>query len=138
MIIDYMNIPYKARGTFPESADCWTLARAFLMGELGLKNVPEYYYDVEADGCPVAGGLMVKTLTDPNGRWLPVAEKDWRLGDLLIFRFRGQPWHVGIYLGEDGGTPVFLHTVGPGLTSCIEPVEAHRRKLVDARRWTGG
>lgn len=136
MIIDYLSIPYRARGIPPESADCWTLARYFVERELG-KRLPEYFYDVEGDS-PVAGPLMVRTLADVHGNWLEVArEADWQYGDLLIFRHRGEPWHIGVYLGMDSGRKVFLHT-SQGLNSRIEAIDEWRPRLVTVRRWGGG
>ena len=110
-ILPYLNVPYENRGTFPESADCWTLAKAFLERELGFVNVPTYYYDVDPDEMPVAGPLMKLTLADEcQGRWVKVERDQLQFGDILVYEYRGAPWHVGVYLGVDSGQEVFLHT----------------------------
>lgn len=134
-MIQYLRIPYRSRGIAPHSADCWTLAAYYLREEFGFTELPDYYYDVDDRG-PVAGPLMVRELTDVHGRWAAVPEGGWKRGDLLIFRHRGAPWHIGVFLGTSGGRQVFLHT-SHGHDSCIEDVDAWRNRLVAVRRWTG-
>lgn len=134
-MIEFLQIPYEPRGTPPEAADCWTLSRYFLEREFGFKELPAYYYDVDDHG-PVAGPLMVREITDVHGRWARVSDDAWQRGDLLIFRHRGAPWHIGVFLGSSGGRQVFLHT-SHGHSSCVEDVDAWRHRLVAVRRWTG-
>lgn len=136
-VLKYFGIPYAPRGVPPASADCWTLARHVLESEFGFKELPAYYYDVDDHG-PVAGPLMVRELTDVHGRWADVGTDPvaWQPGDLLIFRHRGDPWHIGVFIGTSAGRPVFLHT-SHGCNSCVEDVSAWQRRLVAVRRWTG-
>lgn len=136
-ILPYLMVKYAPRGTPPNTADCWTLARYVLREEFGFTELPDYYYDVD-DAGPVAGPLMVRELTDVHGRWGEVSLDfaNWIPGDLLIFRHRGDPWHIGVYVGTSNGTAVFLHTI-QGRHSCVENVATWQHRLVAVRRWTG-
>jgi len=113
-LIPYIGIPYKPRGVYPASADCWTLIHAFAANELGL-HFPEFMYDVNFLQETAAQRIMEEV--GPMGRRWTKVEVD-RLGDIILFRMRGLISHCAISIGDS----LMLHTLD-GRMSCIEPFD---------------
>jgi cell wall-associated NlpC family hydrolase len=127
-LADFVGIPFEARGTPPASADCWSLARDYANGVLGL-SWPTYMYDPT---CYMADARRIITahLIEPGACWEKVTTP--RHGDLLLFRLKGFPVHCAVYLDKGN----MLHTLR-GRNSTVEPLENWRENLVMIYRWKG-
>lgn len=126
MLHNWIGIPYAVRGNPPESADCWTLVRAYAKQELGLL-FPEYMYDIQYNMQAAARHIM-REMRALDGNWKKVEHPT--IGDLLVYRMAGHPTHCAIYVGAGD----LLHT-REGHNSCLEPLENWRDNFVGAYRW---
>ncbi len=127
---DYIGIPYVLRGDPPKGADCYTLVKHYANLMLG-QHWPEYMYDIR-ENFDEASQCILAEITEPGGRWRKVENRCH--GDMLIFRFRGQPIHCGVYIGLDDN--LMLHTM-KGRMSCLEPLAHWMHNLVGSYRWGG-
>jgi len=109
---EYVGIPYKAGGRDRDGCDCYGLVRLVLRERFG-KEMPEYgecishgadeSYRLISDDMPLVDAFR------PD---VPQA------GDVVVLKMRGQPSHIGVYLG--GGK--MLHTLAEH-DSAIESVD---------------
>lgn len=122
----YVGIPYLNRGRSREGVDCWGLVQLWYREQLGVE-VPDYLWaytnahDFES---------VENAINENKKTWRRVDEADY--GDVLVFRIKGVPIHVGIkQQGDD-----FLHAF-QGTESCLERLSsvAWNRRLTEIYRW---
>lgn len=121
-----IGIPYKFAGRDSDGVDCLGIVQMFYKLFMGVV-LPEYLYSHsnENECCEdtIKRGQF-------DGNWLPVDQPEY--GDLLVFRIKSKPTHVGVYIGDGD----FLHCLA-GRASCIEKLNsvAWRNRLVGIHRW---
>jgi cell wall-associated NlpC family hydrolase len=121
-----IGIPYKFHGRTKDGVDCLGIVQLFYRKFFNI-SIPEYLYSHanENESCETT-----ITAGQFDGNWKPVT--DLQYGDMLVFRIKGRPTHVGVYLGNNE----FLHCLA-GRMSCIERLDSltWRNRLVGAHRW---
>lgn len=122
----YIGIPYQNRGRDYNGCDCWGLVQLWYRNELGIE-IPDYLwaYTSAEDFDSVADAINENKKT-----WRLVDEPKY--GDVLVFKIKGIPIHVGIkQRGDD-----FLHAF-QGTQSCLERLSsvAWTRRLTEVYRW---
>lgn len=109
----YINIPFKSHGRDFSGCDCYGLVRLFLKEEFDTVW-PDFWDYQSADDV-----LQIGNLVDINKPILSGVKKDSPdYGDVVLYRFKGYPSHMGIYIGEGR----ILHIM-KNINSCIVPVE---------------
>ena len=110
-----IGIPFRPGGTAVDGCDCWGLVC------LAYRTL----YGIALDIAPASGAEVLAEAA----RWSRVTTPT--VGDVLLFRARGWPAHVGVALGQGR----MLHVVEGGVSAverCDGPVWAAR--LVGAYR----
>jgi len=104
----YVGIPFKEKTSSFEGCDCWGLVRLFYREEYGIKLTD--FTDRYTDTSDLNIALIIR---EEQGN---VREtENPREGDILVFKFMGEPLHVGIWLSEDK----MLHVMN-GINASIE------------------
>lgn len=115
----YIMIPYENKGRTFEGCDCWGLVRLVYENEFGM-SLPffsEYYSDA-SEGKKVAEALR------EGKEVISYEEKENpEYGDVIIFNIKGNPCHVGIYVGRGR----VLHVL-KGTNSVLEKLNSMRLK----------
>jgi len=125
-IVDYIGLPYKAKGREVSGLDCYGLVYLFYRDKLGLK-IPSYSEDyLHSEHWSSVAEAIIKNL--PN--WVKVDKPKY--GDMLVFNILGLPVHTGIYLGPNDFLHSFMKT-----NSCIERLDSitWNRRLQGIYRW---
>lgn len=131
----YIGLPFEIGGRTFDGVDCWGLVRLFYQHDLGIE-LPSYsdYEDLNQHTKVELSNLITN---EKETRWQDVATDVHYLefGDVLVFRVKGLPVHVGVYLSENK----FLHSL-VGINSCTEKLNNHKgrcwdNKLVGACRY---
>lgn len=106
---DYIGIPFLEHGRERDGVDCWGLARLVYSEKLGIV-LPSYVegYQTTEDKIELAA-----LIDNEKQAWEEV--KKPQQFDILVFSFRGQPMHIGIYIGDE----YFMHCM-KGIDSCLE------------------
>jgi|LGOV01.1.fsa_nt_gb cell wall-associated NlpC family hydrolase len=116
----YLGIEYKHLGRGLDAGDCLNLPLLFYKDEFGInvENNQVYAEDWYLD----TPTLILDNLK--NLGFVDVPIKVLNYGDVLVFKWRNTPSHLGIYIG--GGN--FLHTGahGTGLSSVFSGAWARR------------
>lgn len=111
----YVGIPYKTHGRDREGCDCWGLFNMIWREQLG-KELPPYdgvdWYHGQKPENVSAGALAY------SENFVEILRGNEKLGDGLLLRLRGHPFHCGIVLSPGW----MLHT-HDGAGSCIEAYE---------------
>ncbi len=100
----YVGIPFVDHGRRPEDGfDCWGLCQWVWREHFGI-DVPSYTetYISTREEDEIARVLLAEL---PSTPWRPVARAEARPGDGVLLRVKGQPIHVGVFLGDER----FLH-----------------------------
>lgn len=92
----YIGIPYKSKGYWFDGADCYGLVYLFLTLEYGVKLPKFKDYDPFQDVKEVAKQMDLN-LPLLSGK----PTKFPKFGDLVLFKMRGVPSHLGIYAGNN-------------------------------------
>lgn len=99
----YVGAPYLDQGrSIIGGLDCWGLVCEVYKNELGIE-LPSY---LEAYSSAQDVMSCADAIADKRRSWVEVEEP--RAFDVIEFRVRGYPWHVGVALNGDGE---FLHTM---------------------------
>lgn len=112
-------IPYTNKGRTFEGADCWGLVRLIYENEFNI-NMPMFSneYSNASEGKKVAEAIR------NNKDIIQYVQKDTPdYGDIIIFNMRGNPCHVGVYVGKNR----VLHIL-KGTNSVIERLSSPRLK----------
>lgn len=97
----YIGLPFAEKGRDRAGVDCWGLIALIYREQLGIE-VPSYVenYTSTKDGEEIAAIIRAESL---DWREMPVEQAC--LGDVVILRIKGRPWHCGLVLDP----PWFLH-----------------------------
>lgn len=104
--MDYVGIPFADRGRDRQTGmDCWGLVRHWYAEQLGidlpgLLDAPSYGHEPEK---------LPALIARETRAWRRVDRP--QPGDLVVVRIGERPFHVGVYVGEDAGVPMLLHTM---------------------------
>jgi cell wall-associated NlpC family hydrolase len=115
----YIMIPYKNKGRTSEGCDCWGLVRLVYMKEFDiiLPTLLAAYSNA-------MDGEKVSTVVEANKPLVATKQKDApEYGDVVIFNMRGNPCHVGVYVGRNK----VLHILS-GTNSTLESMDSFRLK----------
>jgi sulfur carrier protein ThiS len=110
----YIGLPYAANGRDESGIDCWGLVRLFYKQEYSIE-LPSY--TEEYAGAYDTRILGMMDLYKNN--WAQVAQPE--VGSVIVFNILGEPFHVGIYIGDDK----FIHA-RDGMDSVVESVNSPR------------
>ena len=99
----YIGLPYADKGRGPDSFDCWGLVRLFYAEQFGIV-LPSHLGDYESAKHQHEVSALIER-EKQAGKWFEVPAP--MFGDLVSMRIAGQPWHVGIALGDGR----MLHTM---------------------------
>lgn len=117
--IKYIKIPYKNKGRDFEGCDCWGLLRLIHENEFGI-DLP--FFSAEYSDAS-EGRKIAKAITEGKSI-VNYKEKDSpEYGDVVIFNIRGNPCHVGVYIGKNR----VIHVM-KGTDSTIERLDSVRLK----------
>lgn len=110
---NYIGLPFKSLGRDRSGLDCWGMIYLVYREIFGV-DVPQYReyadaYDIEEVSALIRGELVT--------RWREVSRED--MGDVVLFRVRGEPCHVGLVIAR----AKFLHSF-EGTQSCMERYDA--------------
>ena len=93
----YISIPYENKGRTFNGADCWGLMRLIFLHEYGIQllSFTNEYEDASE-------GARIKEVVRYGKSLVKYKEKESpEYGDLVIFNMRGNPCHVGMYIGNN-------------------------------------
>lgn len=125
----YMPIPFKERGRDHDGVDCYGLVYLIAREQLGLE-VPAYTdgYATCMDQREISAMIQQETVST----WRPVERRDIQLGDLVVLRIAGHPWHCGLMVNRYD----FLH-IERGSNVCRDRIGSLRwEKRIDGfYRW---
>lgn len=112
-VSSYIGIPYLSKGRSREGCDCWGLVRLFYREQKGvdLPSYSESYTDsaeIDETKLAVSAGRV---------NWLKVETP--LPGDVVLMKLRGEPVHVGVYVGVG----MMLH-VRSGVNACLQRLSA--------------
>lgn len=96
-VAQYVGIPFVEHGRTPASGfDCWGAARWIWEHHFDIR-VPSYTetYLSTGEGEEVAQVLRAELPLTP---WRPIPRAEAQPGDGLLFRIKGYPTHVGVFL----------------------------------------
>ena len=110
----YIGLPYAANGRDESGIDCWGLVRLFYKQEYDIE-LPSYIEEYAGAYDTRILGMM--DLYKNN--WAQVAQPE--VGSVIVFNILGEPFHVGIYIGDDK----FIHA-RDGMDSVVESVNSPR------------
>ena len=126
---EYLKLPFLPRGRDRSGVDCYGLVRLVFQEQRGIV-LPSY-----ADGyASVEDTAEIMTLCrgEIARRWHAVPLADASLFDVIVFRIKGDPIHVGLVLDAE----YFLHTM-KGIWSVLERWQslAWRHRIVEVVRY---
>lgn len=110
----YIGLPYAANGRDESGIDCWGLVRLFYKQEYSIE-LPSY--TEEYAGAYDTRILGMMDLYKNN--WAQVSQPE--VGSVIVFNILGEPFHVGIYIGEGK----FIHA-RDGMDSVVDSVASPR------------
>ena len=108
----YIGLPYISNGRDENGIDCWGLVRLFYKQEYDIQ-LPSY--TEEYSGAYDTRILEMMDQYKNNWSQVPTPEA----GSVIVFNILGEPFHVGIYIGEDK----FIHA-RDGMDSVVESVNS--------------
>lgn len=93
----YIEIPYENKGRSFEGADCWGLVRLVYLHEyqIQLSSFTNEYTDASESENVKEVIRYGKSLVKYKEKSSP------EYGDIIIFKFKGNPCHVGIFIGDN-------------------------------------
>jgi probable lipoprotein NlpC len=107
----YVGLPFRDKGRDAGGVDCWGLIYLIYRDEFRIE-VPRY---TERYASALERAEVSRLIQGESLGWRPVPLWEAALGDVLVLRVAGQPWHCA--LGIEW--PWFLHSF-KGTDSCIE------------------
>jgi hypothetical protein len=108
----YIGLPYASNGRDESGIDCWGLVRLFYKQEYDIE-LPSY--TEEYSGAYDTRILDMMDIYKNN--WAQVQQPE--VGSVIVFNILGEPFHVGVYVGEDK----FIHA-RDGMDSVLESVNS--------------
>lgn len=115
----YIGIPYKNKGRNSTGSDCWGLVRLVYKSEYGIELL-----SFSNDYISSEEGEKVKEVVQKGKDLFEAVEKDNpEYGDIIVFNMKGNPCHVGIYVGDQK----VLHVLR-GTECLVERLSSHRLK----------
>ena len=108
----YIGLPYTSNGRDESGIDCWGLVRLFYKQEYDI-DLPSYTEEY-------AGAYdtrILEMMDQYKNNWSQVQTPE--IGSVIVFNILGEPFHVGIYVGEDK----FIHA-RDGMDSVLESVNS--------------
>lgn len=96
-----IGVPFLDKGRGLSGWDCWGAVRFGLLNGFGVE-VPSYTedYTTTKEGDEITALIGRESLA-----WIEVPLGEARVGDVIILRIKGQPWHCGLVMDP----PYFLH-----------------------------
>lgn len=108
----YIGLPYASNGRDESGIDCWGLVRLFYKQEYDIE-LPSYTEEYSG-----AYDTRILDMMDLyKHTWAQVSEPE--VGSVIVFNILGEPFHVGVYVGEDK----FIHA-RDGMDSVLESVSS--------------
>lgn len=103
-VVDAVAVPFEAKGRSVEGWDCWGLVVVAFREVWGLElpSYSESYSPADVKGTEALG----QTIRSHMPEWEQIHVHEARAMDVVVFRLKGRPIHVGLCLG--GG--LVLHT----------------------------
>lgn len=115
----YIGIPYTNKGRDFNGCDCWGLVRLIYKEEYEI-NLLSFYGEYENS----EEGVAVKEVVQKGKDLFDNVQKDTPdYGDIIVFNMKGNPCHVGVYVGNGKVLHVLRGTEG-----VIERLSSHRLK----------
>ncbi len=104
----YLQTPYVWHGREPAGWDCWGLIAWCRPRHFGLvaESHAGLYTPEKPAGLAARFDLQEQMITAHLGPWQRVPR---RPGAVVLFKIRGRPVHVGLYVGQGS----FLHAIAP-------------------------
>lgn len=104
---NYLGIPFKDMGRTYTGADCWGIVHLVYEHQYGVRlplYVEDYYRSTDK---PTISEII-------RGRYQEQSffhvVKQPCVGDVILVKKTDDPFHVGVFLGHEGGHPYMLHT----------------------------
>ena len=115
----YIGIPYTNKGRSIQGSDCWGLVRMIYRDEFGIQLL-SFSDDYESS----EEGIKVREVVQKGKDIFDATQKESpEYGDIIVFNMKGNPCHVGVYVGGDR----VLHVLR-GTECVIERLSSHRLK----------
>lgn len=110
----YIGVPFKDRGRDIFGCDCWGLYRIVLYEQFGLvlPNILDGYNNVKQVR-EISKLYEEQAVSD---EWVTIEPGKEQLGDVICFRIRGVPCHIGIVI-----TKGYMLHIERGSNSCFVP-----------------
>lgn len=108
----YIGLPYATNGRDESGIDCWGLVRLFYKQEYAIE-LPSYTEEYSG----AYDTRILEMMDQYKNNWSQVQTPE--VGSVIVFNILGEPFHVGIYIGEDK----FIHA-RDGMDSVIESVNS--------------
>jgi hypothetical protein len=108
----YIGLPYISNGRDESGIDCWGLVRLFYKQEYAI-DLPSYTEEY-------AGAYdtrILEMMAQYKNNWSQVQTPE--IGSVIVFNILGEPFHVGIYVGEDK----FIHA-RDGMDTVLDSVNS--------------
>jgi probable lipoprotein NlpC len=116
---NYVGIRFVQHGRDRAGFDCWGLTRYVLEAEGGIADLPDYGARYDRVRTPAVAEIFEDEL--PR-HWIRVG--DMQAFDIVVFRVRGRPMHVGVVVADG-----WFISIDQGTDSTLE--------RLDSSRWTG-
>lgn len=94
----YLTIPLKPGGRDRFGVDCWGLVLLIYADKLGIE-LPRHDEVNWVDNKPEE--VVATVASDSQAYWDEVDKVDRRENDVVILRYSGVPWHVGVLVDSD-------------------------------------
>lgn len=115
---EYVGLPYQTRGRTRDGVDCWGLFNMVWREQLGRELPPYEGLDWYQGQKPRdIGGSAI----DYASQFREVPLADVRLGDGLVIRMRGHPFHVGLAL--NGSWMLHTHDGAGSVIECFRDMK---------------
>lgn len=92
----YIGIPFKIHGRDRSGLDCWGLVRLITAEQFGIAS-PSFKTEYKNAGDHESIRKLIERETEKRTDVEIGTEK---LGDLVVFSWRGVPFHIGLVLGD--------------------------------------
>ena len=108
----YIGLPYASNGRDESGIDCWGLVRLFYKQEYDIE-LPSYTEEYAG----AYDSRILDMMDIYKNNWAQVTQPE--IGSVIVFNILGEPFHVGVYVGEDK----FIHA-RDGMDSVLESVNS--------------
>jgi hypothetical protein len=108
----YVGLPYATNGRDESGIDCWGLVRLFYKQEYNL-DLPSYTEEYSG----AYDDRILQMMEEYKDNWAQTTTP--QPGSVIVFNILGEPFHVGVYIGEDK----FVHA-REGMDSVVESINS--------------